>query len=37
MRLTKNKRGTTLLEQLIALLLGAVVITSLYGFYRTEL
>jgi len=37
MRLTRNKRGTTLLEQLIALLLGAIVITSLYGFYRTEL
>jgi len=32
-----NKCGATLLEQLIALLLGAVVITSLYGFYRAEL
>jgi len=33
----RDKRGTTLLEQLITLLLGTVVITSLYGFYRAEL
>ena len=37
MRRVRNNRGTTLTEQLLALLLGAVVITLLYGFYRTEL
>jgi hypothetical protein len=37
MRLTGAQQGATLLEQLIALLLGAVMITSLYAFYRTEL
>jgi type II secretory pathway component PulJ len=30
-------RGVTLIEQLVSLLLGAVVITSLYGFYRAQL
>jgi hypothetical protein len=29
--------GTTLVEQLVSLLLGSVMITSLYGFYRTQL
>jgi len=37
MRLPGNRRGATLVEQLIALLLGFVMITSLYGFYRAEL
>lgn len=37
MRLTGNSRGATLVEQLVALLLGAVIITVLYGFYRAEL
>jgi hypothetical protein len=37
MRLTGAQQGATLLEQLIALLLGAIMITSLYAFYRTEL
>ncbi len=37
MRLTRNRHGATLVEQLVALVLGAVMITSLYGFYRAEL
>src|ERR1044071_5225180 len=32
-----NQHGTTLLEQLIAVLLGAIVILGLYGFYRAQL
>jgi Tfp pilus assembly protein PilW len=37
MRQRLNQRGTTLLEQLIALLLGSTVIVGLYGFYRAQL
>ena len=37
MRLCADQRGTTLIEQLVSLLLGAVMITSLYGYFRTEL
>lgn len=33
----QNQRGVTLIEQLISLLLGAVMITSLYGYFRHEL
>ena len=33
----QNPRGVTLIEQLAALLLGTIVIASLYEFYRTEL
>jgi Tfp pilus assembly protein PilW len=36
-RFHENNRGVTLIEHLFALLLGTVVITSLYGFYRVEL
>jgi Tfp pilus assembly protein PilW len=36
-RLPLNSRAVTLIEHLIALLLGAIVITSLYGFFRAEL
>lgn len=36
-RYRKNDSGATLIEQLGALLLGSVIITSLFGFYRTEL
>src|SRR3972149_10616017 len=32
-----NIRGTTLIESLVSLLLGTVMITGLYGFYRSEL
>jgi Tfp pilus assembly protein PilW len=32
-----NSYGTTLIEQLASLLLGSIVITTLYGFYRAEL
>src|ERR1041384_3394800 len=32
-----NQHGTTLLEQLVAVLLGAIVILGLYGFYRAQL
>ena len=32
-----DQRGATLIEQLMSLLLGAVMITSLYGYFRTEL
>ena len=32
-----NIRGATLVESLVSLLLGAVMITGLYGFYRSEL
>ena len=33
----QNSRGVTLIEQLVALLLGTIVIASLYEFYRAEL
>ena len=33
----QNRQGTTLIEQLIALLLGSVLIVALYGFYRAQL
>lgn len=36
-RFREKNSGATLIEHLLALLLGSVVITSLYGFYRTEL
>ncbi len=34
---SRNNRGVTLIEQLSALLLGSVIITSLFGFYQAEL
>jgi Tfp pilus assembly protein PilW len=37
MQLRHDSSGITLIEQLVALLLGAMVITSLYEFYRAEL
>ena len=37
MRHIRNDYGATLIEQLGALLLGTVIITSLFGFYRAEL
>jgi type II secretory pathway component PulJ len=37
MRFIQNDYGATLIEQLAALLLGTIIITSLFGFYRTEL
>ncbi len=37
MRILGFETGTSLIEQLLALLLGAVMITSLYGFYRAGL
>jgi type II secretory pathway component PulJ len=37
MRFIQNNYGSTLIEQLAALLLGTIIITSLFGFYRTEL
>jgi type II secretory pathway component PulJ len=37
MRISGCERGVTLIEQLLALLLGSVMITSLYGFYRAGL
>ncbi|MEA2658637.1 MAG: hypothetical protein QOF64_1233 [Candidatus Binatota bacterium] len=33
----QNQRGVTLIEQLVSLLLGATMITSLYGYFRHEL
>src|ERR1044071_7343183 len=33
----RRQQGTTLIEQLIALLLGSIVIMGLYGFYRAQL
>jgi Tfp pilus assembly protein PilW len=33
----RGSRGTTLIEQLLALLLGAIMVTSLYVFFRAEL
>lgn len=33
----ENRRGTTLVESLVSLLVGAVMIAALYGFYRSEL
>ena len=33
----QNQRGVTLIEQLVSLLLGAAMITSLYGYFRHEL
>ena len=32
-----NHHGTTLIEQMVALLLGSVMITALYGYFRTSL
>jgi type II secretory pathway component PulJ len=32
-----DDRGATLIEQLVALLIGSVLITSLYGYFRAEL
>jgi Tfp pilus assembly protein PilW len=32
-----DKRGMTLVEQLLSLLLGSIIISSLYSFYRSEL
>jgi Tfp pilus assembly protein PilW len=37
MQLSQNTSGVTLIEQVAALSLGAIVITSLYVFYRAEL
>src|SRR5512145_3456612 len=37
MHLMRGSRGTTLIEQLLALLLGAVMVSSLYVFFRAEL
>lgn len=37
MRSKQNDHGATLIEQMVALLLGAVMITSLYSFCRAEL
>jgi Tfp pilus assembly protein PilW len=37
MQLCHDSSGVTLIEQLVALLLGAVIIASLYEFYRAEL
>lgn len=37
MRLRHDSSGVTLIEQVVALLLGAIVISSLYEFYRAEL
>jgi Tfp pilus assembly protein PilW len=37
MQLHHDSSGVTLIEQLVALLLGTVVIASLYEFYRAEL
>jgi Tfp pilus assembly protein PilW len=37
MKIRHDSAGVTLIEQLVALLLGTVVITSLYEFYRAEL
>lgn len=32
-----SQRGVTLIEQMVSLLIGAVMITSLYGYFRNEL
>lgn len=37
MRFCMDQRGATLIEQLMSLLLGAAMITSLYGYFRAEL
>jgi Tfp pilus assembly protein PilW len=37
MRILCGSRGATLVEQLLAVLLGSVVISAVYGFYRAEL
>ena len=37
MQIIQNDCGATLIEQLGALLLGTIIITALFGFYRTEL
>lgn len=37
MRILRSDSGASLVEQLLALLLGAIMITSLYGFYRAGL
>ena len=36
-RMVRNNRGAALLEQVLSLLLGSVMISALYGFYRSEL
>ena len=36
-RFSDDQRGVTLIEQLVALLIGSVLITSLYGYFRAEL
>jgi Tfp pilus assembly protein PilW len=33
----QERQGTTLIEQVVALLLGSVVVMALYGFYRAQL
>lgn len=35
--LLRNQSGVTLIEQLVSLVLGAAMITSLYGYFRNEL
>src|SRR5215213_3931799 len=35
--LLQNQTGVTLIEQLVSLLLGMAMITSLYGYFRNEL
>ena len=37
MQIIQNDYGVTLIEQLAALLLGTIIITALFAFYRTEL
>jgi Tfp pilus assembly protein PilW len=36
-RMTGGERGATLIEQMVSLLIGATMITSLYGYFRSEL
>ena len=36
-RFHKRQHGTTLIEQMVALLLGSVMVMALYGFYRVQL
>src|SRR5215510_13080046 len=36
-RFHKREHGTTLIEQMVALLLGSVMVVALYGFYRVQL
>jgi Tfp pilus assembly protein PilW len=36
-RIHQRERGTTLIEQMVALLLGSVMVMALYGFYRAQL